>query len=282
MQKEEIVKMQKEVAILKTELAKYQKLFAEDGHIDTDEQQKLNDMQSIIRTIVIELDKKKKEFSIDAAPESGIAGKNGNKLTIKSNLVFYGTKAIADYCSNIVCELEQMWNEPDVCVNIDDINYKVVFEFTYQVNTVKEVTLLAQINKTPENNFIRLEEKNYMGRSFMFLNDNNGCWITTDDLGQSTTAPHEMGHGYGQRHPDGDQRGKGQPGIMSARGTLVDKEYQYNPKVKAGEKGGTLNPRKRKVTEANVRAVVKGLKFNKDGIANVGNASNRIFDKWGR
>lgn len=114
----------------------------------------------------------------------------------------------------------------------------------------------------------------------MLLNDNSGFWVTSDDLGNSTTAPHEKGHGYGLEHSDGDQRGKGQPNIMSARGTYVDPEYQYDPKAKAGEKGGTINPRKRKVSEAEVRAVVSGLTFNDKGIANIGNANNTLFSKW--
>lgn len=45
----EYLKMQKQLAILKKELAKYQRLFEEDGHIDTEEQRQLNAMQDVIR-----------------------------------------------------------------------------------------------------------------------------------------------------------------------------------------------------------------------------------------
>jgi hypothetical protein len=49
-------------------------------------------------------------------------------------------------------------------------------------------------------------------------------------------------------HPDDlDLRGKGVPGIMYPRGTLVDPQYQYDPAIPAGSKGGTMHPMYRKV-----------------------------------
>ena len=45
----------------------------------------------------------------------------------------------------------------------------------------------------------------------------------------STTAAHEYGHTLGLQHPaDLDLRGKGIPGIMYPRGTLVDPQFQYD------------------------------------------------------
>jgi len=64
----------------------------------------------------------------------------------------------------------------------------------------------------------------------------------------STTAAHEYGHTLGLEHPEQlDIRGKGVPGIMYPRGTLVDPQYQYEPDKPAGTKGGTLHPMYRKV-----------------------------------
>lgn len=98
----------------------------------------------------------------------------------------------------------------------------------------------------------------------------------------STTEAHEFGHGWGavqgtaDGHPvDRDLRGDGQPGIMNARGTIVDPQYQYDPKAKPGEKGGTLNPDKRKVTQQDINYLnLDKLKYDKNGKANLGSLSN--------
>lgn len=63
------------------------------------------------------------------------------------------------------------------------------------------------------------------------------------------------GHTLGLDHPqDLDLRGKGVPGIMYPRGTLVDAQYQYNPAGDAGDSnnGGTLHPKYRKVLEHDI------------------------------
>lgn len=156
---------------------------------------------------------------------------------------------------------------------IDKIESKIAVQ--------KKFLEAARVNETPENNFVRLESTNRMGRSFMLLNDNSGCWITSDNLGKSTTAPHEVGHGFGLGHTEGNLKGKGQPSIMAARGTKVDSEYQYDPNAKDGESGSTINPTKRKVTKDDVLKIVKDLKFDENGVAEIGNASNRLFSKAG-
>ncbi|HET6993777.1 MAG TPA: peptidase M10, partial [Chitinophagaceae bacterium] len=56
-------------------------------------------------------------------------------------------------------------------------------------------------------------------------------------------------------HPtDLDLRGKGVPGIMYPRGTLVDPQYQYNPEGTAGDSnnGGTMHPKYRKVQQHDI------------------------------
>ncbi|MFZ1312452.1 MAG: peptidase M10, partial [Chitinophagaceae bacterium] len=76
----------------------------------------------------------------------------------------------------------------------------------------------------------------------------------------STTAAHEYGHTIGLNHPDElDIRGKGVPGIMYPRGTLVDPQYQYEPDKPAGTKGGTLHPMYRRVLQEDIDK----LKLNK-------------------
>ena len=104
---------------------------------------------------------------------------------------------------------------------------------------------------------------------------------TDDDLGTSTTGSHEIGHGFGLLHSDGDQRGNGQPDIMSARGTFVDPQFQYDSKANAGDKGGTINPSTRKVTQKNIRDMFKGVKFDSNGKGRIGTITNRIYDSNG-
>lgn len=62
---------------------------------------------------------------------------------------------------------------------------------------------------------------------------------------------------------------------MNARGTIVDPQYQYDPKAKPGEKGGTINPDKRKVTQQDINYLnLDKLKYDKNGKANLGSLSN--------
>ncbi len=122
-------------------------------------------------------------------------------------------------------------------------------------------------------------------RSFMGfgLGDNVGHWIVSDQLGHSTTAAHEFGHGLGLDHPARlDYRGSGNPPpIMAPRGTLVDAQYQWEPQAKAGERGGTMNPIHRRVSVPEIQQIVDNLTFRPDGTASVGRLTNITFDKMG-
>ncbi|MEZ4900469.1 MAG: hypothetical protein R2822_01190 [Spirosomataceae bacterium] len=133
-------------------------------------------------------------------------------------------------------------------------------------------------------NFIRLEAANYVTRSFMGfgLGDNVGHWITSDQLGESTTAPHEFGHALGLDHPTQiDYRGLGNPGIMAPRGTIVDAPLQWNPLAAAGEYGGTLRPIHRRVQAYEIEAIFEAIQFNQNGYAVIGKLSNLIFAENG-
>ena len=82
-------------------------------------------------------------------------------------------------------------------------------------------------------------------------------------------------------HPQNlDIRGMGQPGIMYPRGTLVDPEFQYDPTVAAGVKGGTINPFTRRVSQRDIEELqLDKLHFSSFGLAVVGNFSNVWHDK---
>lgn len=115
------------------------------------------------------------------------------------------------------------------------------------------------------------------------LGDNAGHWITSDQLGVSTTAAHEFGHGLGLDHPvHNDYRGTHlPPPIMAPRGSLVDPQYQWNPLAKPGEFGGTMNPVHRKVTAQEIEMVVANIPFDQDEDFVIGRISNTLFSETG-
>ncbi|MFY7860947.1 MAG: peptidase M10, partial [Chitinophagales bacterium] len=46
--------------------------------------------------------------------------------------------------------------------------------------------------------------------------------------------------------------GKGTPGIMYPRGTLVDPIFQYDPQAEPATKGGTIHPMYRRVSSKEI------------------------------
>jgi len=132
-------------------------------------------------------------------------------------------------------------------------------------------------NTDPRNNYFRIEE--YAMGNISFVDDlpgNTGYFKLDNLLHHSTTAAHEFGHTLGLKHPAvTDIRGKGQPGIMHPRGTICDPAFQYDPQAAPGTKGGTLNPFKRKVLQADIDDLkLHRLSFNNRGIAVVGDFSS--------
>ncbi|HUS00197.1 MAG TPA: hypothetical protein VMY77_00635 [Chitinophagaceae bacterium] len=83
-------------------------------------------------------------------------------------------------------------------------------------------------------------------------------------------------------HPaDMDHRGKGIPGIMYARGTLVDPQYQYDPSVPAGAVGGTMHPMYRKVLPADIASLNWEQLAFKNNKAVVGEFTNVFHESHG-
>jgi hypothetical protein len=208
-----------------------------------------------------------------------------NDLQIQARLVFYGSEATEEVARAIVEEINRMYNEPQAVVMVAGQPYRVYFVIEYALLSLEESKRLIMANQDFQNNFIRLEKENIITRSFMGfgLGDNAGHWIISDQLGYSTTAAHEFGHGLGLDHPARlDYRGSGTPPpIMAPRGTLVDAEYQWEPKAKAGEAGGTMKPMHRRVSVAEIEQIVKNLTFQADGRARLGRLSNMSFDALG-
>lgn len=205
----------------------------------------------------------------------GEASISNNTLYIVSHIITYGNASSAELTLQIRDEIETMWNEPQGKVLIDDELYLIQFKITAEAKSnLTELEVLQ--NTDPRNNYFRIE--NFVHGSISFvdkLNCNSGYFLLENLYKGSTTAAHEYGHTLGLDHPDNtDIRGKGAPGIMYPRGTLVDAQYQYDPLVLAGLKGGTMHPMHRKVKQEDI----ENLKLHKldfeNGKAIIGEFTN--------
>lgn len=213
-----------------------------------------------------------------------ICNQQNNTVTLSAKLIFYGAQATEELAKKIESEIRDMYHEPEAFITLNEETYAVRMAIDYEVVSFEEVLPLAYKNTNFRYNFIRLETQNHVTRSFMGfgLGDNVGHWITSDNLGESTTAAHEFGHALGLDHPERvDFRGAGNPGIMAPRGTLVDAHLQWNPLVAAGEYGGTLNPLHRRVQAYEIEAIFNGLVFDDNGYAEIGYLSNVLFSENG-
>jgi hypothetical protein len=177
------------------------------------------------------------------------------KIKIYSNILIYGSAISQQLATDMNEELNTMWNQPNGTVQIDGIVYNVGFQF----NTWLFPNLTANdvaTNKNPKNNYFRIEP--YCNINISFVDDlgsNTGYFLLANLYKGSTTTAHEYGHTLGLAHPENmDLRGQGAPGIMYARGTLVDPQYQYNIYAKSGDsaEGGTMHPMHRVVKQEDI------------------------------
>ena len=174
-------------------------------------------------------------------------------VTIYSNVIVYGNAASEELAQLMRDEIESMWNAPQGIIYLNNQQFLVRFRITAQC--IPNIDMdEVYMNTDPRNNYFRIEEFSYNNISFV---DGCGCntgYFKLENLYKgSTTAAHEYGHTIGLDHPvDIDFRGKGVPGIMYPRGTLVDPQYQYEPDKVAGEKGGTMYPIYRKVRQEDI------------------------------
>ncbi len=182
------------------------------------------------------------------------------QLTINSHIITYGHAATPELTEQIRDEIETMWNEPQAAITIQSnsltVRFKITAEFKLHISDIE-----VYQNTDPRNNYFRIEEFAMGNISFVDgINCNSGFFKLENLYKGSTTAAHEYGHTIGLDHPkDLDLRGKGIPGIMYPRGTLVDPNFQYDPTKPAGVTGGTMHPMHRKVLPQDIA----GLKLHK-------------------
>jgi hypothetical protein len=178
---------------------------------------------------------------------------SSREITIFSWLITYGNKATPELTEQMREEIETMWNEPRGFILLQNEKWSVRFRIRAYVRTdIQPGDIHSNVN--PKNNYIRIEEYSNNHISFVDgLGCNTGYWKLDNLYKGSTTAAHEYGHTLGLPHPvDIDYRGKGAPGIMYPRGTLVDPQYQYEPDKPAGTKGGTMHPMHRKARQTDI------------------------------
>lgn len=183
----------------------------------------------------------------------GSAELDNQQLIIYSHIITYGNAASPAVTENMRDEIETMWNEPNAVIRVKGTTWRVIFRITAELQPGLTPIGIYQ-NTDPRNNYFRIEEFAIGNISFVDgLKCNSGYFKLENLYKGSTTAAHEYGHTLGLDHPrELDIRGKGLPGIMYPRGTLVDPQYQYEPDKPAGTKGGTLYPIYRKVLQQDI------------------------------
>ena len=204
-----------------------------------------------------------------------------NQLIIHAVIHFYGDAASNELSEMVASDIALHWNQADASIIIRRKLFKVHFDITGIFNNSLTPEIVFQ-NTDPRNNYFRIEEYAHGDISFVDgLGSNTGYFKLANLINNSTTAAHEFGHTLGLEHPQNlDIRGLGQPGIMYPRGTLVDPEFQYDPSVAAGLKGGTINPFTRKVSTHDIEDLrLEQLQFSNLGFAVVGNFSSIWHDK---
>lgn len=192
--------------------------------------------------------------------------RSNRTIIIRSHIVAYGNAADEKVTASIREEIETMWNEPKGTTYIKGIPYLIRFRISAEMRSSIDM-LEIYSNTNPRNNYFRIEEYAHGNISFVDgLGCNSGYFKLENLYTGSTTAAHEYGHTLGLDHPDDmDYRGKGVPGIMYPRGTLVDPQFQYDPTRPAGVTGGTMHPMYRKVFAADIAALqLERLRFTND------------------
>ena len=175
---------------------------------------------------------------------------HNNQLVIHSVLFFYGNAASDELSQQIANDVASYWNAAKGSAIIRGNKFDVIFN----IEGIWARQLIPEMifeNTNPRNNYFRIEE--YASGNISFVDAVNCNTI-------------------GLEHPeDLDIRGRGIPGIMYPRGTIVDSIYQYDSTAEAFGPGGTINPATRKVLQQDIDDLkLHKLHFNRKGMAVLG------------
>lgn len=207
---------------------------------------------------------------------------SSQQLIIRSHFVIYGDAASQQLAEQIAADISSHWNEPAASIAIKGVWYDVVFEIkgSFEPDLQPET---VWFNTDPALFYFRIEAYSPMHVSFVDgIGSNTGFFKLDNLLQTSTTAAHEYGHMLGLHHPKNlDIRGHDIPGIMYPRGTICDPHFQYDAAAVAGEKGGTLDPSKRKVLITDIEALqLHKIRPNADGIAVLGDFTSIYHSQY--
>jgi hypothetical protein len=202
-------------------------------------------------------------------------------LAVRSVIILYGEAASDRLAYQVAQDISFHWNEPaaSILIKKEPFSLKFDIEAKYEPDLSPET---VWYNDDPRMNYFRVEEYVMGNISFVDGLPCNTGYLKLDNLAQtSTTIAHEYGHTLGLEHPSLlDIRGKGLPGIMYPRGSLVDSQFQYWPHVAAGEYGGTMDPVHRKVTLHDISALqLHRLSFNEHRKSIVGGFSSIYHER---
>jgi RHS repeat-associated protein len=211
-----------------------------------------------------------------------VIDKQNRVITVTSNLVLYGSSASAALATSTARNIQNQWNASNGTVSMGGADYRMKFVVNGSYNSDLKASDITG-NKDIKNNYFKVVESGVPISSADGVGSNTGVFLLGNiSKDGSTTESHEMGHTWGavkgtaDGHPvDKDLRGQGQPGMMNARGTIVDPQYQYDPNAKPGAPGGTLNPDKRQVTQQDINYLnLDKLKYDQNDKAQLGSLSN--------
>jgi hypothetical protein len=177
-------------------------------------------------------------------------------VQIFSNIFLYGACISETIRRDMQDEINDLWNEPHALIWLSCKPYLV--EFKIKVFLFPDLRPAdVHCNCNGRNNYFRIED--YAHGNITFVDgtgSNTGYFIRENLIAGSTFAAHEYGHTLGLSHPeDIDLRGKGKPGIMYPKGTLVDSPFQIDPLANAGKAGGTMHPKFRQVRQDDIDAL---------------------------